>query len=265
MIVTDLDGTLLRTDKTISDYTNAVLGRCRRAGIKVAYATGRGGSAEQVAPSGFFDGRISMNGAIAKASDRIVYNRPIPYLAVRLLLSACDERGIRIVSENSDIHYSNFVVSDVWEHISNYVIVDFLRHNVDAEKIYTPSPTPDDILFIKRMLPDSLYFVLTADGNRSLGQVMHKDATKAKAAAALAHSWDIDKSDIVAFGDDYNDVDMIKECGIGVVVANAVDECKIVADFICGDCDNDGVAKWLDENIVWNTELRSEVECRIWN
>jgi len=62
MIVTDLDGTLLRTDKTISERTKDVLRQCRKCGIKVVYATGRGGSAEQRAPSELFDGRISMNG-----------------------------------------------------------------------------------------------------------------------------------------------------------------------------------------------------------
>ena len=62
MIVMDLDGTLLRSDKTISKYTACVLNKCRERGIKVVYATGRGGSAEKVAPAGLFDARIVMNG-----------------------------------------------------------------------------------------------------------------------------------------------------------------------------------------------------------
>ena len=79
MIVTDLDGTLLRTDKTISEESKYVLCRCKEAGIKTVYATGRGGSAERVAPDEFFDGKISMNGATAKIGDKIVYSRLIPY------------------------------------------------------------------------------------------------------------------------------------------------------------------------------------------
>ena len=42
MIVTDLDGTLLREDKTISEFTKSALHRCRDAGIKTIFATGRG-------------------------------------------------------------------------------------------------------------------------------------------------------------------------------------------------------------------------------
>jgi predicted mannosyl-3-phosphoglycerate phosphatase (HAD superfamily) len=60
LIVTDLDGTLLRTDKTISDRTKSILSKCRESGIAVIYATGRGGSAEQVAPAELFDGRIRL-------------------------------------------------------------------------------------------------------------------------------------------------------------------------------------------------------------
>jgi hydroxymethylpyrimidine pyrophosphatase-like HAD family hydrolase len=55
---------------------------------------------------------------------------------------------------------------------------------------------------------------------------------------------------VVAFGDDYNDVEMLSECGIGVAMGNAIDECKAVADHICGDCDDDGMAKWLEKNLL---------------
>ena len=43
---------------------------------------------------------------------------------------------------------------------------------------------------------------------------------------------------------------MLKVCGVGVAVANALDEVKAVADHICDTNDNDGVAIWLEENIL---------------
>ena len=46
------------------------------------------------------------------------------------------------------------------------------------------------------------------------------------------------------------DFEMLCGCGIGVAVAKAIDEAKAVADFICDDCDDDGVAKWLEENVL---------------
>jgi len=57
-------------------------------------------------------------------------------------------------------------------------------------------------------------------------------------------------SEVIAFGDDNNDIEMLRECGTGVAVANAIDECKSSADHICGSCDDDGLAKWLEENVL---------------
>ena len=249
MIVTDLDGTLLRTDKTMSEQTKIALSKCRRSGIKAVYATGRGGSSDRVAPAELFDGRITMNGAVAKSGDTIIHDCLIPFKIARPLLLACDERGMKITSEISGMHYSNFNVSELWADIANYKMVDFAQHDKDAEKIYIPNPSQEDKSFIQRFLPYELYFVETADINGFLGQIMHKEATKAKAITALAQYWDISQSEIVAFGDDYNDIEMLCDCGIGVAVANAIDEVKAVANQICDTNENNGVAKWLEENM----------------
>jgi len=250
MIVTDLDGTLLKTDKTISDNTKSVLSHCRESGIMVVYATGRGGSADQVAPMGLFDGRITMNGAVAKSGDTIVYDCLIPYQTARPLLLACEKRKMKITSERSGMHYSNFNVSELWSYITSYQVVDFSQHEMDAEKLYIPNPTPEDRLFIEQIMPSELYFVVTTDINGFLGQIMHIGATKAKAVCALARHWGISQSDIVAFGDDYNDIEMLRACGVSVAVGNAIEEVKAVTDYICDSNDNDGVAKWLAENAL---------------
>jgi hypothetical protein len=245
MIAVDLDGTLLRTDKTVSERSKTVLRQCREAGIKVVYATGRGGSAEHVAPASFFDGRVTMNGATAKVGDKIVYERLMPWRTASPILIACDKHGLKIASEVSTMHYANFVVSDLWPEITNFEIVDFSQHEMEIEKIYTPNPSPADVTFIKQLLPEDLYFVLTVDVNGHVGQIMHKDATKAKAVSELALLWGITQSEIVAFGDDLNDIDLLATAGIGVAVENAHHDVKSIANAICGSNDEDGIAEWL--------------------
>jgi hydroxymethylpyrimidine pyrophosphatase-like HAD family hydrolase len=74
--------------------------------------------------------------------------------------------------------------------------------------------------------------------------------TKASGIKYIADYFSISLSEVAAFGDDYNDVDMLRECGAGVAMSNAIDECKAAADYICGDCDDDGVARWLEENVL---------------
>lgn len=74
MIVTDLDQTLLRTDKTISDYSLDVLKRCREAGIKIVYATARSTQAssrflEQFMPDIF----VGYGGALVLAGNEVIH------------------------------------------------------------------------------------------------------------------------------------------------------------------------------------------------
>jgi len=247
MIVSDLDNTLLMPDKTISEATLSALHRCRELGIKIVYATGRGGSADRVAPSHLFDGKITMNGAVGKIGDEIVYSRLIPYQTARPVLTACDTHNIKVTSENGGMHYSNFAVSDFWPLITNYEIVDFSTHKLDAEKIYSPNPSPDERLFVESLLPGDLYSVVTSDVTGVLYQVMHKDATKAKAVSALAGLWGIKPCEIVAFGDDLNDIDMLSYVGVGIAMGNALDEVKAISKYTCLSNDNDGVAKWITE------------------
>lgn len=67
-------------------------------------------------------------------------------------------------------------------------------------------------------------------------------AGKLQAIQALASSLGISLGENAAFGDDENDLDMLKACGKGIAVANALESVKNAADEICGDNDSDGVA-----------------------
>ena len=62
--------------------------------------------------------------------------------------------------------------------------------------------------------------------------------------------FNVSLNEVAAFGDDRNDIEMLRICGIKVAVTNALDEVKAVADYVCGDCDEDGVAKWLEEYVL---------------
>jgi hydroxymethylpyrimidine pyrophosphatase-like HAD family hydrolase len=119
-VVVDLDGTLLRGDKTISARTLDTLSRCRASGIKLAYATARGGSASRVAPDAYFDGRIRMGGAVAYIGDELIYDRFIPWATARPFLLASHARGLKTASEVSGMHYANFNVHAEWPYITQY-------------------------------------------------------------------------------------------------------------------------------------------------
>jgi hydroxymethylpyrimidine pyrophosphatase-like HAD family hydrolase len=145
------------------------------------------------------------------------------------------------------MHFSNFDVGKVWQEIERWKIVDFSTHDVDIEKINVDSVTAEIEAFINQYLTGDMYLSVARDG---LGMIMHKDATKSKAVAGLARIWGVSQSEIAAFGDDTNDLDMLIYAGAGVAMGNALDEVKAAADYICDTNENDGVAKWIEENVL---------------
>lgn len=79
---------------------------------------------------------------------------------------------------------------------------------------------------------------------------MHHTATKWNAVKQIAKHWYITVEEIAAFGDDFNDIEMLSNCKIGVAVSNGLDKAKAAADYVCDSNDNDGAAKWIDEHLL---------------
>ena len=72
------------------------------------------------------------------------------------------------------------------------------------------------------------------------------EETEKEAVRTLAKLLKIPLSRAAAFGDDTGDIGMLKACGLGIAVADAAREVKAAADFVCGACPEDGVAKWVE-------------------
>ena len=74
-------------------------------------------------------------------------------------------------------------------------------------------------------------------------EVTADDANKASGMLELAAHWGFDAAQTVAFGDGYNDVEMIRRAGLGVAMGNGCDEAKQAADYVADDVDRDGIYK----------------------
>ena len=77
---------------------------------------------------------------------------------------------------------------------------------------------------------------------------------KTTAIKALAETSGISLEDTVAFGDDLNDIEMLRLCGMGVAVANAIPEVREAAGEITLSNDEDGVAEWLAGHCLKETK-----------
>jgi len=118
---------------------------------------------------------------------------------------------------------------------------------LDIEKIYSLVENRETVELIKKHMPDGSYLYISHD---NVAMIMHEEATKAKAVAAIAEYWGIPQESLVAFGDDTNDVKLLKYCGIGVAMGNGLDAVKAVADQVCDTNDNEGITKWIQENVL---------------
>ena len=106
-------------------------------------------------------------------------------------------------------------------------------------------PISQDFLAI---LPDTCKGVVTDNGQ--LCQIMDQEVSKWNSIQSLMKTWNIKDENIIAFGDDYNDLDMIKHAGIGVAMGNAEKVVKESANFVTDTNMNEGVAKYLKKYIL---------------
>jgi len=247
MIVTDLDDTLLRTDKTISQYTIEIIKKVRDKGIKFIFATARGGSTENLIPWDLFNGYVLMNGAKAYIDNMLVYDKTIPATIYIPLLQNLSSNGLKVAAEINGVHHANFNVKEKWKYIDNFIVTDYRDIEDGADKLYAIIENKLQVNLINSILPAEVYLNLSRD---NLAMIMHKEAKKINGILEIAKKFNIEKDDIIAFGDDINDKEMLLGCGTSVAMGNAIGDIRSIASFICDRNDNDGVAKWLQENIL---------------
>jgi len=243
MIATDLDRTLLRTDETISKYTASVFMRCRDRGIKIVFATARSYDHSQSCRDALSpDGDIVTGGCLIFAGRRLLksYYLPEPRGAA-LLAELCAHPSVVSVSARSlNAGYSNIPAE-------GRIHFDF--RNPPPERLLHCSCRTDDDYFIKSIAVRYPEFSFLHISGSDLYDINPKDATKLNGVKTISEHFDIPLSDVAAFGDDYSDVEMLRECGFGVAMSNAIDECKAAAIYLCDTNDNDGAAKWLEERV----------------
>lgn len=250
MIVTDLDGTLLKDDKTLSSYTVDTIKRLRENGHKFVIATARPlRVAKKFMKNVEIDAGIYHNGALIYKDEEKIDSFQIDNVKqiVDSILKKYPKTSIAI--ETNDVLYSNFNVEHLWPG-TDYVLTDSKFNELlgkKADKLIIEVSSIEEMNKYKEFLSDDLYIQLSEN---KIGMVMKKSATKSNGINFLSKQYGIEIEDIIAFGDDYNDIDMLIFCGKGICVENAVSDVKDVVDDSCDTNENDGVARWIETNII---------------
>ncbi len=261
LIATDLDGTLLRSDLTVSSRTRSALDALRRRGVPLIPVTARQpiGLRLIAQQTGFTDWALCGNAALALhlSTGEVLFEHFIAADAQRALVTAL----AALIPEVRYAAVRNRGEEFVAEH-GYALLADFSDHKRDprsmverdlSEVIGSPSqklvarhavvPVPDLVSAIRGLgLPG---FGVTHSG-APFAEILPPGIDKSVGLAELCAHLGVDRTQVLAFGDAENDVEMLAWAGYGVAVANAVPATVAAADEVTARNDEDGVALVLE-------------------
>ena len=270
IIACDLDETLISRDRSITKENIEAIQRAKAAGVRFVPATGRGYNSvrNELKTLGLYDLEneyvISYNGgAITENKDeRVLHFQGITFEEA----SALYKRGLTF--EHICIHI--YTPDQVWVRNFYPEEVEYLACRQPCTEIFT-----DDIEFLRgKEIVKAIYMNtdydylkkiqaqitdLTGDMDVSFSsnrymEFNRKGVSKGKGLHRLADLLGVDIKDTIAIGDNYNDLSMIKEAGLGIGVANTVEAMKKECDYITkADCDHSAIAEVINR-FIFNEE-----------
>lgn len=255
-IAMDLDDTLLRDDRTISDYTLQVLRRAAAAGIHIIPSSGRMKESmfryvKQLDCTSAF---VAANGAEIYHPDGSLIEQA--KLDLPLLYECID--FARQWDVYGQTYYGETFYYDVrsqWSeaYAKNTQLVPCYVEDLRAF-VHAPSPK-----FLVMADEDTIAKMLAEANERFVGrasctcskttflEINPLGATKGLALEKVSKHLGFAMEHLLAFGDGLNDASMIEMAGCGVCMANGQEAIKAIADRICGPNTEDGVARFVEE------------------
>lgn len=264
LYVSDLDGTLLRSDITISEYTGRTINALAERGMLFSYATARSYSTASKVTKGLsariplivYNGAFVIDNATGEIMISNFFGSDIQQVLEALLKAGVYPIVYAFVDGVERFSYiREKCVPGMLEYIDSRA-GDRRDHPVASEEALRAG----DIFYItcigeeEQLAPfyhrykDTYHCVFQKDvySGEPWLEIMPLHASKSHAARQLKELLGCDR--LVVFGDGKNDIDMFELADEGYAVQNAVDELKAAATAVIGSNDEDGVARWLEAN-----------------
>jgi Cof subfamily protein (haloacid dehalogenase superfamily) len=258
LIALDLDGTLLKDDKTISPKNKEVLKRAKDEGHIVMIATGRPyRSSEMYYRELELDTPIvNFNGAFMhhpKNQSFGFFHYPLDIKVAKDIVEACRSFHFHnIIAEVIDdvyFHYHDEKLLDIFSfgnpRITTGDLVDFLKDSPTSMLIHTEE---HDLKQIREHLAELHAEVIEQRSWASpwhVIEIIKNGLNKAVGLKRAAEYYNIPAERIIAFGDEDNDLEMLEYAGHGVAMGNAIDQVKTTANEVTLTNEEDGVGVFL--------------------
>ena len=276
MIALDMDGTLLDSQKKLSERNRRALAACAARGIQIVPATGRAvhGIYPEIKAMPGVRYAIATNGGVVAdlSEEKNLQTCAISNVQTLRILRMIEKypamydpyiEGWAITQPEFIEHLDRYGISPVMQkmvHATRKVVPNIIRFveesKKEAEKINVFLGDMEEREKLRRELEqiDGLFISSSLYNNLEINR---KEATKGNAILWLSGYLGIPRESVMAFGDGGNDVSMLKEAGIGVAMENGVDEAKAAADYITVSNDADGVAAALECFVLGQDGSRS--------
>ncbi|MGL4671239.1 MAG: Cof-type HAD-IIB family hydrolase [Cetobacterium sp.] len=253
LIISDLDGTLVNSNKGVSDYTKKVIKLLKERGIYFIIATGRNlKGAKQIYDILELNGEIICNNGstIYNNKGELIFQKIIDKNIAKLVFTTALNNGCTFLGSYGTQLYIEEGTLDI---VNTYLYnpaqnpIELNMDNIssfDFEKIVLMSK---DNSKLEKLSVDfnSLKEVNAFISQEDYLDVVHFETSKGKALKALANSKNIDLEHTIAFGDAFNDYEMLKFAGKGLVMPNGFDDLKKEFEVLELTNDENGVAKYL--------------------
>lgn len=250
-VICDLDGTLLNSNKKVSNRNVQAIINCCGHGMKFVVATARPPrTVRSLLPREIYESAsfIYYNGGLI--SDKETSFEKHFAIPKEISEEIIDYWHVHFPAANIGLE-----VKDRW--FSNQEIIGE-AYNLDEKPVVleiaqlkTYSPTKilitefNQLEPFKELFQDKVNITVTDQG--TLIQVTNEGVSKASGVLAISDHLDIPPSEMIAFGDDFNDMEMFEIAGYSVAMDNAVDKLKLLADEVTVTNDQDGVASVLEK------------------
>lgn len=258
VVATDLDGTLVRSDGTISARSVSALRSARAAGAQVLLVTARPPRTVErlLGPTGWSDAlALCSNGALVYdlASAAVVTSTTVPAVVAAAAARTLGDRltgvGWAVETGHGLVQGPGFGRSDPVDRLHETrvdALTDLWAHPVVKLLGWSAVHSSDEMLAVARRL--SVTGVeATHSGGRNLIEISAAGVTKAGTLARCCQQWGVAAEDVVAFGDMPNDVPMLRWAGRSWAVSGAHPDAAAAATARAAGNDEDGVAQVLEQ------------------
>ncbi len=243
-IIFDLDDTLLNNKREVTPYTLEVLKRLQAMGHMLVINTARSKAFGQAYLDLIRPDYSILNGGawILDRDQKEVFKADLDVGTTRAVIGELLQ-----VTENFSVQTEEFLYSNNGSYKGqNSKAFNFAGEHFEFPALKIIAAIEDDAA--ARAIADQYHLEFTTYLDGVFRRYNRIGATKAMGNRKLLELLGGDLADVIAFGDDFGDIDMLKEAGIGVLMCNAKsylhDQCKYISKYTN---DEDGVARFLEE------------------